>query len=118
MRGSMLMALSNKFGWMVMATGNKSELAVGYSTIYGEMCGGFSPIKDCLKMRVYELSNYRNSISPAIPQAVIDRPPSVELAPGQLDQDSLPKYHVLDQILYHYIEHDWSIADIVNAGYD
>ena len=117
-RGNMLMALSNKFGWMVLATGNKSELAVGYSTIYGDMCGGFSPIKDCLKTRVYDLSTYRNTISPAIPQAVIDRPPSAELAPGQLDQDSLPEYDLLDQILYHYIEQDWSIADIVSAGFD
>ncbi len=117
-RGNMLMALSNKFGWMVLATGNKSELAVGYSTIYGDMCGGFSPIKDCLKTRVYDLSSYRNTLSPAIPQAVIDRPPSAELAPGQLDQDSLPEYDLLDQILYHYIEQDWSIADIVAAGFD
>ena len=117
-RGSMLMALSNKFGWMVLATGNKSELAVGYSTIYGDMCGGFSPIKDCLKTRVYELSNYRNTTSPAIPQAVIDRPPSAELAPGQMDQDSLPEYDLLDQILYHYIEQDWSIARIVSTGFD
>lgn len=117
-RGNMLMALSNKFGWMVLATGNKSELAVGYSTIYGDMCGGFSPIKDCLKTRVYELSVYRNTISRAIPQAVIDRPPSAELAPGQLDQDSLPEYDLLDQILRHYIEQDWSIAEIVSAGFD
>jgi len=117
-RGNMLMALSNKFGWIVLATGNKSELAVGYSTIYGDMCGGFSPIKDCLKTRVYELSAYRNTLSPAIPQAVIDRPASAELAPGQLDQDSLPEYDLLDQILYHYIEQDWSIADIVAAGFD
>ena len=117
-RGSMLMALSNKFGWMVLATGNKSELAVGYSTIYGDMCGGFSPIKDCLKTRVYELSEYRNTISPAIPQAVIDRAPSAELAPGQLDQDSLPEYDLLDQILCHYIEQDWSIAEIVDEGFD
>ena len=117
-RGSMLMALSNKFGWMVLATGNKSELAVGYSTIYGDMCGGFSPIKDCLKTRVYQLSDYRNTISPAIPQAVIDRAPSAELAPGQLDQDSLPEYDLLDQILYHYIEQDWSIAEIVDEGFD
>ncbi len=117
-RGNMLMALSNKFGWMVLATGNKSELAVGYSTIYGDMCGGFSPIKDCLKTRVYELSTYRNTISPAIPQEVIDRAPSAELAPGQLDQDSLPEYELLDQILYHYIEQDWSIADIVKDGFD
>ena len=117
-RGNMLMALSNKFGWMVLATGNKSELAVGYSTIYGDMCGGFSPIKDCLKTRVYELSAFRNTISPAIPQAVIDRAPSAELAPGQLDQDSLPEYDLLDQILYHYIEQDRSIAEIVSEGFD
>jgi len=117
-RGNMLMALSNKFGWMVLATGNKSELAVGYSTIYGDMCGGFSPIKDCLKTRVYDLSIYRNSVSAAIPQAVIDRPPSAELAPDQLDQDSLPEYDLLDQILYHYIEQDWSISDIVADGFD
>jgi NAD+ synthase (glutamine-hydrolysing) len=117
-RGSLLMALSNKFGWMVLATGNKSELAVGYSTIYGDMCGGFSPIKDCFKTRVYELSTYRNTISAAIPQAVIDRAPSAELAPDQLDQDSLPEYDLLDQILYHYIEQDWSIAEIVAAGFE
>jgi NAD+ synthase (glutamine-hydrolysing) len=117
-RGNLLMAMSNKFGWMVMATGNKSELAVGYSTIYGDMCGGFSPIKDCFKTRVYELSHYRNSLSAAIPQAVIERSPSAELAPGQLDQDSLPEYALLDQILSHYIEQDWSIGDIVNAGFD
>ncbi len=117
-RGNLLMALSNKFGWMVLATGNKSELAVGYSTIYGDMCGGFSPIKDCLKSRVYELSQFRNSLSPAIPQAVIDRPPSAELAPGQLDLDSLPEYEVLDQILSRYVEQDRSIADIVGDGFD
>ena len=117
-RGNLLMALSNKFGWMVLATGNKSELAVGYSTIYGDMCGGFSPIKDCLKTRVYELSRYRNSVSVAIPQAVIERPPSAELAPDQLDQDSLPEYQLLDQILFYYIELDWSIADIIDAGFD
>ncbi len=117
-RGNLLMALSNKFAWLVLATGNKSELAVGYSTIYGDMCGGFSPIKDCLKTRVYELSNHRNAISPAIPQAVIDRPPTAELAPGQLDQDSLPEYELLDKILYHYIEQDWSISDIAATGID
>ena len=117
-RGSMLMALSNKFGWLVLATGNKSELAVGYSTIYGDMCGGFSPIKDCLKTRVYELSRYRNTLSPAIPEAVIDRPPSAELAPNQFDQDSLPPYEILDQILYRYIELDWSIAEIAAAGFE
>jgi NAD+ synthase (glutamine-hydrolysing) len=103
---------------MVLATGNKSELAVGYSTIYGDMCGGFSPIKDCMNTRVYELCDYRNTISAAIPQAVIDRPPSAELAPGQLDQDSLPEYDLLDQILHHYIERDWSIAEIVSEGFE
>lgn len=117
-RGNLLMALSNKFGWMVLATGNKSELAVGYSTIYGDMCGGFSPLRDCFKTRVYALSNYRNAVSPVIPQAVIERPPTAELAPDQLDQDSLPEYDLLDQILYHYIEQDWSISDIVAAGFD
>jgi NAD+ synthase (glutamine-hydrolysing) len=117
-RGNILMAMSNKFGWMVLATGNKSELAVGYSTIYGDMCGGFSPIKDCLKTRVNELCRYRNTLSIAIPPAVIERPPSAELAPGQLDQDSLPEYELLDQILSFYIEQDWSIADIVKAGFD
>ena len=117
-RGVLLMALSNKFGWMVLATSNKSELAVGYSTIYGDMCGGFSPIKDCVKTRVYELCDYRNSLSPAIPQEVIDRAPSAELAPGQLDQDSLPEYALLDQILHYYVELDWSIAEIVDAGFD
>ena len=117
-RGNLLMALSNKFGWMVLATGNKSELAVGYSTIYGDMCGGFSPIKDCLKTRVNELCRYRNTRSPAIPQAVIDRPPTAELAPDQLDQDSLPEYALLDQILTLYIDDDWSIARISAAGFD
>ena len=117
-RGDLLMALSNKFGWMVLATGNKSELAVGYSTIYGDMCGGFSPIKDCLKTRVYQLCHYRNTLSPAIPHEVIERAPSAELAPGQLDQDSLPAYELLDQILFHYVEQDWSIAEIVAGGFD
>lgn len=117
-RGNILMAMSNKFGWMVLATGNKSELAVGYSTIYGDMCGGFSPIKDCLKTRVNALCVYRNTRTPAVPQVVIDRPPSAELAPGQLDQDSLPEYAVLDQILTYYIEQDWSISDIVAAGFE
>ena len=117
-RGNLLMALSNKFGWMVLATGNKSELAVGYSTIYGDMCGGFSPIKDCLKTRVNDLCRYRNTRSAAIPQAVIDRPPTAELAPDQLDQDSLPEYALLDQILSHYVEQDWSIAKITAAGFD
>ena len=117
-RGNIIMALSNKFGHLPLATGNKSELAVGYSTIYGDMCGGFSPIKDCLKNLVYGLANWRNSQSPAIPQGVIDRPPSAELAPDQLDQDSLPSYDVLDEIITRYVEHDESITEIVASGVD
>ncbi len=108
-RGDIVMALSNKFGWLVLATSNKSELAVGYCTIYGDMCGGFGPLLDCLKTRVYDLACYRNSVSPAIPEAVIERAPSAELAPGQSDQDSLPPYAVLDQVLNRYVELDWSL---------
>jgi NAD+ synthase (glutamine-hydrolysing) len=113
-RGNYIMALSNKFGWLPLATSNKSELAVGYSTIYGDMCGGFAPLKDCLKTRVYELSNYRNRVSKVIPQAVIHRPPSAELAPGQTDQDNLP----LDRILLLFVDHDRSIGEIVAQGFD
>ena len=112
-RGMLLMALSNKFGHLVLATSNKSELATGYSTLYGDMCGGYSPIKDCLKGLVYELCNWRNQQSPAIPQGVIDRPPSAELAPGQLDADNLPPYDVLDVIIEAYVERDESIEQIV-----
>jgi NAD+ synthase (glutamine-hydrolysing) len=117
-RGSVVMALSNKFGHLPLATSNKSELATGYSTIYGDMCGGYSPIKDVLKTLVYELSNWRNTVSPAIPQGVIDRPPSAELAPDQLDQDRLPPYEVLDEIITRYVEQDQSIHEIVAAGFD
>ncbi len=117
-RGNIVMALSNKFGWLPLATSNKSELAVGYCTIYGDMCGGFGPLLDCSKMRVYELSRYRNSISHVIPEAVISRPPSAELRPDQADQDSLPPYEVLDQVLQRYVEQDWSIAQIVEDGFD
>jgi NAD+ synthase (glutamine-hydrolysing) len=116
-RGNTVMALSNKFGWLPLSTSNKSEAAVGYCTIYGDMCGGFAPLLDCLKTRVYELSRYRNSISPAIPQAVIDRAPSAELRHDQTDQDSLPPYEELDLILKRYVEHDESIASIVAAGF-
>ena len=112
-RGMLLMALSNKFGHLVLATSNKSELATGYSTLYGDMCGGYSPIKDCLKGLVYELCEWRNTLSPAIPQGVIDRPPSAELRPDQLDADSLPPYDVLDQIIVAYVEQDQSIERIV-----
>jgi NAD+ synthase (glutamine-hydrolysing) len=117
-RGDIVMALSNKFGWLPLATSNKSELAVGYCTIYGDMCGGFGPLLDCIKTRVYELARYRNSISKVIPEAVITRAPSAELAPGQSDQDSLPAYDVLDQILQRYVELDWSINRIVGDGFE
>ncbi|WP_376696740.1 NAD+ synthase [Wenzhouxiangella sp. EGI_FJ10305] len=111
-RGNIVMALSNKFGHLPLATSNKSELAVGYSTIYGDMCGGYSPIKDVLKTVVYELAEWRNTVSEAIPQGVIDRPPSAELAPNQTDQDKLPPYDVLDDIITRYVEQDQSIAEI------
>lgn len=113
-RGMLLMALSNRFGHLVLATGNKSELAVGYSTLYGDMCGGFSPLKDCLKGMVYRLSEWRNARSPAIPQGVIDRPPSAELAPDQLDAHSLPPYPLLDRIITCYVEDDMPISEIVD----
>lgn len=116
-RGNTVMALSNKFGWLPLSTSNKSEAAVGYCTIYGDMCGGFAPLLDCFKTRVYDLSRYRNSISPAIPQAVIDRAPSAELRHDQTDQDSLPPYEELDLILKRYVERDESIASIVAAGF-
>jgi len=117
-RGNIIMALSNKFGHLPLATSNKSELATGYSTIYGDMCGGFSPLKDVLKTLVYELSDWRNAQGPAIPQGVIDRPPSAELAPNQLDQDKLPPYAVLDDIISRYVEQDQPISEIVQAGHD
>jgi len=112
-RGMLLMALSNKFGHLLLATGNKSELAVGFSTLYGDMCGGFSPLKDCLKGMVYRLAEWRNTMSPAVPAAVISRAPSAELAPNQTDRDRLPPYAVLDRILEAYVELDQPIADIV-----
>jgi NAD+ synthase (glutamine-hydrolysing) len=117
-RGLLLMAISNKTGRMVLTTGNKSEMAVGYATLYGDMAGGFAPIKDCSKMLVYRLANYRNSVSPAIPQRVIDRPPSAELRPDQKDSDSLPPYDVLDAILELFIEEDLSVDDISARGFD
>jgi NAD+ synthase (glutamine-hydrolysing) len=117
-RGIILMALSNKFGSMVLTTGNKSEMAVGYATLYGDMAGGFAPIKDCSKTLVYKLSRYRNGVSPVIPQRIIERPPSAELAPDQVDTDSLPPYDVLDSILEAFIEEDCSVDQIVERGYD
>ena len=117
-RGVLLMALSNKLGKMLLTTGNKSEMAVGYATLYGDMAGGFAPLKDCTKTLVYRLANYRNGISPAIPQRVIDRPPSAELAPDQKDSDSLPPYDILDPILEAFIEQDLSVDQIAALGYD
>lgn len=116
-RGLLLMAYSNKLGHMVLTTGNKSEMAVGYATLYGDMAGGYSAIKDVPKTLVYKLAEYRNSISPAIPERVITRPPSAELAPNQLDADSLPPYDVLDPILELYVELDTPPADIITKGY-
>jgi NAD+ synthetase len=117
-RGNIVMALSNKFGWLPLATSNKSELAVGYCTIYGDMCGGYGPLLDCFKTRVYELAHYRNRLGPAIPQEAISRVPSAELRPNQSDQDSLPPYDILDQVLHRYVELDWSIAKIVADGFE
>jgi len=113
-----LMTLSNKFGWLVLTTGNKSEMAVGYSTLYGDMAGGFSVIKDVPKTLVYALSRYRNTISPVIPESVLVRPPTAELRPNQLDSDSLPPYETLDPILNLYVEEDRSLEEIVQAGFD
>jgi len=116
-RGMLLMALSNKFGSIVFTTGNKSEMAVGYSTLYGDMAGGFALLKDVPKTLVYQLSNYRNSISSVIPERIITRPPSAELRHDQKDQDSLPAYEILDAIMEAYVEHDASHADILVMGY-
>ncbi len=119
-RGNLLMALSNKFGGLVLATGNKSEYAVGYSTLYGDMAGGFAPIKDVPKTLVYELARWRNTqgdVSP-IPERVIDKPPSAELRPNQKDTDSLPPYDELDPIVEAYVEEDRSPEEIVAAGAD
>ncbi len=116
-RGTLLMALSNKFGSIVLTTGNKSEMAVGYSTLYGDMAGGFAVLKDVPKTLVYRLADYRNSISPIIPQRIITRPPSAELRHNQADQDSLPPYETLDAIMEMYVENDRSPAEIVAAGH-
>ncbi len=117
-RGTILMALSNKTGNMVLSTGNKSEMAVGYSTLYGDMVGGFNALKDIFKLIVYDLANYRNKISPVIPERVIDRPPSAELAPDQCDQDTLPPYEILDEILELFIEQDKDVSEIIQLGHD
>jgi NAD+ synthase (glutamine-hydrolysing) len=117
-RGLLLMAISNKTGRMLLTTGNKSEMAVGYATLYGDMAGGFAPIKDCSKSLVFELARYRNTLGKAIPERVITRPPSAELRADQKDTDSLPDYEVLDPILEAFIEKDLSVAEITALGFD
>jgi NAD+ synthase (glutamine-hydrolysing) len=120
-RGNLLMALSNRFGWLVLTTGNKSEMAVGYATLYGDMAGGFAVLKDVPKTLVYKLAEYRNSLGPEggpIPAQTISRAPSAELAPDQTDQDTLPSYEVLDQIVEAYVVQDQSFEELVAAGLD
>ena len=116
-RGALLMALSNKFGAIVLTTGNKSEMAVGYATLYGDMAGGFAVIKDISKTLVYRLCRYRNSIGAVIPERVIVRPPSAELRPDQKDQDSLPPYDILDSIMEAYMERNRSPQEIIEHGF-
>jgi NAD+ synthase (glutamine-hydrolysing) len=116
-RGTLLMALSNKTGSIVLTTGNKSEMATGYCTLYGDMAGGFAVIKDIAKTLVYRLCHYRNRVSPIIPERIITRAPSAELRPDQTDQDSLPEYEVLDAIMQRYMENNESAAQIIAAGY-
>jgi NAD+ synthase (glutamine-hydrolysing) len=119
-RGNILMALSNKFGWLVLTTGNKSETATGYTTLYGDMAGGFAVIKDVPKTMVYELARYRNSLAARelIPTAIIDKPPSAELKPDQMDSDTLPPYELLDVVLQAYVEDDKSVEQIMTTGID
>lgn len=119
-RGNLLMAFSNKFGWLVLATGNKSEVSVGYSTIYGDMVGGFSPLKDVYKMMVYRLCRYRNQIAgyDIVPEEILTKAPSAELRPDQKDEDSLPPYEMLDKILESYVEQEQSVDEIVKQGFD
>jgi NAD+ synthase (glutamine-hydrolysing) len=119
-RGNLLMALSNKFGWLVLTTGNKSEMSVGYCTLYGDMAGGFAVIKDVPKTLVYKLSNFRNSIGtgPVIPLRVLEKPPSAELRPDQKDTDSLPPYEVLDPVLQGYVEEDQGMETILGKGFE
>ena len=119
-RGNILMALSNKYGWLVLTTGNKSEMATGYTTLYGDMAGGFAPIKDVPKTMAYRLAKYRNSLVglEVIPSAIIDKPPSAELRPDQMDTDTLPPYELLDTVLTAYVEEDKSIEQIIAMGID
>ncbi len=117
-RGVILMAVSNKLGKIVLATGNKSEMAVGYATLYGDMAGGFAPLKDVPKTEVYRLARWRNAVSSVIPPRVLDRPPSAELAEGQLDTDSLPDYPTLDAILERFVERDYSVEEVIDDGFE
>ncbi|MFZ9054013.1 MAG: NAD+ synthase [Woeseiaceae bacterium] len=117
-RGLLLMAISNKTGWMLLTTGNKSEMAVGYATLYGDMAGGFAPIQDCSKTMVYRLGRYRNTLGQVIPERVLTREPSAELRPDQKDSDSLPDYAILDPILEAFIEEDLSVDEIAERGFD
>ncbi len=119
-RGNILMGISNKFGWLVLTTGNKSEMAMGYSTLYGDMAGGFDPIKDVPKTLVYELSHYRNTLAPlnAIPERVMTKAPTAELRPNQKDTDSLPPYELLDPVLKAYVEEDRPASELLNLGLD
>ena len=112
------MAISNKHGRIVLTTGNKSEMAVGYATLYGDMAGGYAVIKDVPKMLVYELANWRNRQQQVIPQRVIDRPPSAELANDQKDEDSLPAYEILDAILELYVEKNYGLDEIIEKGFE
>jgi NAD+ synthase (glutamine-hydrolysing) len=118
-RGKLIMALSNEFGWLVLTTGNKSEMAMGYCTLYGDMCGGFAVIKDVPKTLVFDLCRWRNEQeqTPVIPPSIIERPPSAELRPDQKDTDSLPPYEILDPILKDYVENDMGIDGLIAKGY-
>ncbi|MDD5281501.1 MAG: NAD+ synthase [Candidatus Omnitrophica bacterium] len=117
-RGNIMMAFSNKFGWLVLATGNKSEMSTGYATLYGDMAGGLAVIKDVPKTLVYKLAVYRNSLHQVIPERVFTKAPTAELKPNQLDQDTLPPYEILDAILKAYVEEDKSLAKIISLGFD
>ena len=119
-RGTYLMSLSNKFGWLVLSTGNKSEISTGYCTLYGDMAGGFALLKDVMKTTVFRLAEHCNRLAgrERIPRAIIEKPPSAELRPNQLDTDSLPAYEVLDPILKAYVEEDRSLSEIVKMGYN
>jgi NAD+ synthase (glutamine-hydrolysing) len=117
-RGTLIMAMSNKNGWLVLTTGNKSEFATGYCTLYGDMAGGFAVIKDVPKTLVFDLCRWRNRRGVVIPPSTIDRPPTAELRPDQKDSDSLPPYDVLDPILEAYVEKDMGVAELLAAGFD